>query len=159
MKKVLIGMALLMMPLNANEGQIVGNLESCESGYRAISTLELNQLIYTSRSPFAIIDARLAEEDDGRRIADAKFLPLETDAKVIKAIIPNLKVKVVVYSMHVDCPNSAKMAVRLAKMGYSHVFQYGEGIDGWEKSGNKVERVRKVGIRPPQIKPLLVDTP
>lgn len=157
---VCVVVSMLMGPLNASEGRrkaTVRGVESDEMGYREISTLELNQLIYTARSSFVIVDARLAKEDDGRRIADAKFIPVATDAKIIRAMIPNLNTKVIVYSAHGDCLNSVKMAVCLVEMGYKVVFQYAEGIEGWEKSGNKIERVKKVSIRPLPIKPLQMD--
>lgn len=114
-----------------------------EERYKTIHTEELKEKIRQSPSSFVIVDARSAEDDDGQRIPGAIFLPFDAEEKVIVSTLPNKEATIVVYCTSVDCPISEMLADRLVQMGYVHVMKYAEGIEGWQKSGNKVETVKK----------------
>lgn len=108
---------------------------------KKINTKELNQL--RQSTALVIIDARSEEYDDGKRIPGAKLVPHDAEEAVIIEKLPNKTAAIVVYCVNVDCPASDMLARRLMRLGYTNVSEYPEGIEGWEKSGNPVETVKK----------------
>lgn len=115
------------------------NMEKPTQEYKEIHTDELRDLLKTN--PHVIlVDVR--NLDDGTRIQGAKLIPHDSKEELIIAKLPNKNAAIVVYCVSKDCPASKFMAKRLVKMGYKNVYKYPEGIEGWETSGNPVEKIQ-----------------
>lgn len=108
--------------------------------YHEISTPELKQRIEKQGRHIVILDTRTKEYDDGRRIPGAKFFPYNSKDEEIALTIPKKDTLVVVYCTNSKCPASKFLADRLVVMGYTNVYKYGEGIEGWIKGGNPIEK-------------------
>lgn len=113
-------------------------VEAAPKEYKEIHTEELRSLLKSNPS-VVLIDVRSL--DDGTRIPGAKFMPYDTKEEVILANLPDKNATIVVYCVSVECPVSKFMAKRLAKMGYKNVYKFPEGIEGWEASGNPIDKV------------------
>lgn len=120
--------------ISASEGQT-----SEAPHYHVISTKEMVDLTH-SQKPIFILDARTVEYRNGKRIPGAKYVPYTaTDQEIVDAI-PSKSSYVVVYCSSQKCPASKYLADRLVNMGYSNVYKYPDGLDGWVKAGNGVEQ-------------------
>lgn len=63
----------------------------------------------------------------------------EVDVKAPQ-LLPDKTAMIVVYCSNISCTNSGKAAVRLSQLGYSNVFKYAEGKQGWIEAGLPVDR-------------------
>ena len=109
------------------------------SNYGMIDTEGVDVLI-RSKTPTVILDARLTEWDDGKRIPGAKLLTADDAAKHAAKNIPSKKSLVVVYCSNPHCPASSHLADELLELGYSNILKYEAGIEGWLKAGKPVEK-------------------
>ncbi|SMO97178.1 Rhodanese-related sulfurtransferase [Gracilimonas mengyeensis] len=57
------------------------------------------------------------------------------NAKIAKEIIPFMESELVVYCASADCPASANLAQKLEEMGYTNVFDFEDGLEGWRQKG------------------------
>jgi rhodanese-related sulfurtransferase len=103
-----------------------------------INTAGLAAMI-AGKAPMIILDARSGKYDDGKRIPGAKSLNAESSDDEIKALLPDKAALIVTYCANLECPASHKLAEKLGKMGYKNLIEYPEGIEGWQKAGQKVE--------------------
>jgi len=103
-----------------------------------INTAGLKALI-DAKTSFVLIDARSGKWDDGKRIPGAKTLDASASDEKIAEMLPDKSALIVTYCGGLKCPASNQLAERLAKMGYSNVIEYPEGIAGWMDKGHKVE--------------------
>jgi len=99
-----------------------------------IDTQTLKSLIET-HTPMVLIDARMKEYDDGKRIPGAKSLNAKSSADEIAKAIGRKDTLIVTYCSNVHCPASSKMADHLSDLGYTNVLDYSEGIQGWTAAG------------------------
>ena len=106
-----------------------------------VRTTTLVQMI-ASNTPMVIVDARAGKYDDGRRIPGAKQLAPDASNEDIAKALPDKDALIVVYCVNPKCPASKQLAMRLIALGYTKVQKYPEGIEGWIKDGNKVEKVK-----------------
>lgn len=58
----------------------------------------------------------------------------EVDVKAPQ-LLPDKSAMIVVYCSNLSCANSGKAAIRLVQLGYSNVFKYAEGKQGWIEAG------------------------
>jgi len=106
----------------------------------SINTPGLAAMI-AAKVPMIIVDARSGKYDDGKRIPGAKSLNAGATDEEIKALLPDKSVLIVTYCANLECPASHQLAEKLIKSGYVNLIEYPEGIEGWQKAGNKVETV------------------
>lgn len=106
--------------------------------YGEIDTRALAALIQ-ARTPMVLLDARAGKYDDGRRIPGAKALAPGATAEQAAQVIPTKETLVVAYCTNLKCPASRLLAEQLAKLGYTNLLKYPEGIEGWAAAGMKVE--------------------
>jgi rhodanese-related sulfurtransferase len=68
-------------------------------------------------------------------------IPLVEDDVAAQAsrLLPNLTAPIVTYCSNVACPNSQRVADRLAALGYTNVRKYREGIEDWVAAGLPTE--------------------
>lgn len=149
MKAILLGMmSVTFLSIGGLQANVEDNnytvttepTEKKASGYREIQTNELQDLLKKNPS-ITIVDARLPKHDDGNRIPGAKFIPYDTFEDTIQATLPNKEETIIVYCASIRCPVSKYMSERLVSLGYQNVVRYPEGLEGWEKSGNHVDKV------------------
>jgi Rhodanese-related sulfurtransferase len=122
----------LSTPITAVAGQEV----ACPSTTTAqsIDALELKSWIDTNQF-FVLLDARTAEYDDNQRIPGAIWMPFNSSEDLLKETIGSVDTPIVVYCSCLKCPASVWLAIRLIKMGYTNVYEFHEGIDGWVAQG------------------------
>ncbi|MFA7159697.1 MAG: rhodanese-like domain-containing protein [Kiritimatiellia bacterium] len=106
-----------------------------------VNTSGLAALI-AAKVPMVIIDARSGKYDDGKRIPGAKSLNAGSTDEEIKALLPDKSALIITYCANLECPASHQLAEKLMKAGYVNLIEYPEGIEGWQKAGHKVEKVK-----------------
>lgn len=57
------------------------------------------------------------------------------DIERIKQVVPDKQQEIVVYCANADCDASPTAANALMEMGYENVWDFEEGLAGWEKAG------------------------
>jgi rhodanese-related sulfurtransferase len=55
------------------------------------------------------------------------------------SLLPDLDATIVTYCSNAACPNSQAVANRLARLGYTDVRKYRDGIEDWVAAGLPVE--------------------
>jgi rhodanese-related sulfurtransferase len=108
--------------------------------FKMLSTAEFKTIVDNKSS--LIFDARVGKYDTGERIPGAKSLSADSTAEEVAKAIPDKNASIVTYCANLQCPASAALAAHLKKLGYTNIMEYPEGIDGWKKAGNKVEKAK-----------------
>ena len=111
-----------------------------KSDFKMLSTEEFKNIVDKKSS--LIFDARTGKYDNGERIPGAKSLSAASSAEEVTNAIPDKNASIVTYCANPKCPASAALAEHLKKLGYTNIMEYPEGIDGWIKAGNKVDKVK-----------------
>ena len=107
----------------------MGTAQLPEVGTAALKTL------IDSGVPMTIVDARTGKFDDGRRIPGAVSLSPEASEQDIQKVLNSKETLVVSYCANLKCPASRMLALRLLGLGYKHVLEYSQGIEGWTEAG------------------------
>lgn len=107
-----------------------------------INTAALKALI-NSGVTLTLVDARTGKNDDGRRISNALNLSPEAKEEDIQALLKSKDALIVSYCANLKCPASRQLVVRLTALGYTHVLEYPQGIEGWVDAGNPVTQASK----------------
>lgn len=99
----------------------------------------LDELIERMRSakPYVLADARSFELYDRRHIPGAVSIP-EEDVEA-KASNYDRNMDIIVYGSVIYCKESTMTAIRFAQLGFSHVYDYCEGISDWIMRGHSTE--------------------
>lgn len=108
--------------------------------YREIQTELLSKLVRSANPSLMIVDSRIMQDDDGKRIPGAKLIPVNAAIENITANLPDKEAMIVVYCANAKCPASGLLAGRLVRMGYKNVWRYSGGIEEWEANSQKIER-------------------
>jgi rhodanese-related sulfurtransferase len=119
----------------------------CKGATKAAPMAEINtaalKTLIDSGASLTLVDARTGKYDDGRRIGKAISLsPEATDAEIGSAL-PAKDAMIVTYCVNTKCPASRLLATRLTTLGYKHVLEYPQGIEGWAGDGNAVTAAAK----------------
>lgn len=118
-----------------------GAVKPQAQAYAEINTAALATLL-KSGTPVVLLDARVGQWDDGRRLPNAKVLaPTATEAQALEAIGAK-DALVVTYCANVQCPASKQLTLRLLEHGFTNVLKYPEGIDDWQAAGHQVVNVK-----------------
>lgn len=107
----------------------------------AIITTEQLLAFYTDGVDMTILDARGKSYFNGHRLPEAKWASLRYTDEELRTLIPNFNSLIVVYCSNLECPASGWMATRLFHLGYTNIFEYPEGIDGWMELGNPTQEM------------------
>ncbi len=107
-----------------------------------INTSALKALI-DSGVNLTLVDARVGKYDDGRRIPKSINLGPEAKESEIEIALPSKDAMIVAYCVNPNCPASRMLVARLTALGYKHVMEYPQGIEGCVKDGNSVMSVSK----------------
>jgi rhodanese-related sulfurtransferase len=136
MKKLILFFGLMFAGLSTLQAANSSQGYDYESHYKMIHTAELKKLL-ASNDNFLIFDARPKKFQDDAVLPKAKYLPSDSADDIILKMAPDKSQKIVVYCASIECPASKYLAERMVYLGYTNVFKYPEGIDGWEKAGNE----------------------
>lgn len=107
-----------------------------------INTAALKSLI-DSGVELTLVDARTGKFDDGRRISNALNLSPEAEVEEIQRVLKSKDAMIVSYCANLKCPASRQLASRLTALGYKHVLEYPQGIEGWVNEGNAITQGAK----------------
>lgn len=107
------------------------------SQFPAISHAELQDAI--AKKAVTLLDVNGTESFQEGRIPGA--IDFIANEKAIAAKLPkNKDALIVAYCGNEYCPAYKAAATTATKLGYTNVKHYAPGIDGWVKSGAKVEK-------------------
>ncbi len=83
-----------------------------------------------------IIDSRSGDWFDGVMVEGAHQLATsDTTAENLAKLAPKKDQAIVFYCTNEQCPASAKAAHKAAELGYTNLYKYKAGIEGWKKRG------------------------
>lgn len=148
MKKMLlmVGVALILSVLAGCKCPFSDCCKACKgdssmkSEFKTVTTDELEKIVNDKSS--LILDARTGKFDTGERIPGAKALSPDSSTDEVAKAIPNKNASIVTYCVNPKCPASNMLAKHLKELGYTNIMEYPEGIEGWIKDGNKVEKAK-----------------
>ncbi len=105
---------------------------------KLISTAELKKMI-DSKEDFLLVDVNPRERFDKHHIQGATFVEYETAARwFLQNSVPKDR-QIVLYCENTMCTSSPLVSNKLAKLGYTNVSEYPEGIQDWMKAGGEFE--------------------
>jgi len=103
---------------------------------------ELKGLI--DRGEVTVVDALPASYFDEQHLPGAlNLVEDEVDARA-PALLPDKAAPIVTYCSNPACGNSQAVANRLARLGYSNVRKYADGIQDWAEHGLPIESTARV---------------
>jgi rhodanese-related sulfurtransferase len=86
-----------------------------------------------------VVDALPASYFAQVHIPGAVNLFLDEAAERAAEVLPDRSAAIVTYCSNLSCPNSEGVARTLARLGYTNVRKYGEGIQDWVEAGLPTE--------------------
>jgi rhodanese-related sulfurtransferase len=102
-----------------------------------ISRSELERLIATG--DVVLVDALPATYYDQQHLPGAVNLVAEDVTARAEELVPDKTAAIVVYCSNAACGNSRAVADKLARLGYSQVRKYRDGIQDWVDAGLPTE--------------------
>lgn len=88
-----------------------------------------------------VLDVLGHESYEKRHLPGAKDIPVsdpDFEEKVADAV-PDKSSPVIVYCSDPGCQASPKAARKLEELGYTNVYDFDAGLQGWRKAGNEFE--------------------
>jgi rhodanese-related sulfurtransferase len=111
--------------------------------YKEVTADELVKMKKDNKD-LVIIDSRGGDWFDGTLIEGAQQLAAgDTNAESLAKLAPKKDQSIVFYCTNEECPASSKAAHKAAELGYSNLFKYKAGIDGWKKLGLPTTQLAK----------------
>ncbi|HZR14655.1 MAG TPA: rhodanese-like domain-containing protein [Acidimicrobiia bacterium] len=90
-----------------------------------------------------VVEALPASYWEEGHLPGAGNLPHDADDATIASVLPDRDATVVVYCANTACQNSTVLARRLDALGYTRVYEYGEGKQDWVEAGLPLESVAR----------------
>lgn len=116
---------------------LVASVFAASSQFADISHKELQAAI--EKKSVTVIDVNGSDSFKAGRIPGA--IDFEANEKKLASLLPKDKSALVVAYCGNEYCNAYKSAASVAQsLGYTNVKHYSPGIDGWKKSGAKVEK-------------------
>lgn len=110
---------------------------AASSKFSSISHQELQAAI--AKKAVTLLDVNGSESFKEGRIPGA--IDFDANENKIASLLPKQKdALIVAYCGNEYCPAYQSAANAAQKLGYTNVKHYAPGIDGWKKSGAKIER-------------------
>ncbi len=92
-----------------------------------------------SKEDLVLADVNPRDRYDKHHIKGAAFIEWETAARwFVQNGIPKNK-QIILYCENTMCTSSPIVANKLAKLGFTNVYEFHEGIQGWMKQGGEWE--------------------
>ena len=106
-----------------------------------VSTITRDEIkqAFDSGAELTLVETLRAEHYDQGHLPGALHLhPDDVEARAAH-VLPDRDAAIVTYCSNRACGNSAAVAAKLAKLGYSHVRRYEDGKQDWIDNGLPVE--------------------
>ena len=104
-----------------------------------ITTDELKKKI-DAEEKFVLVEVLGPETFAEFHLPGAINVPIDDTFEAnIQAKVPDKNITVVVYCRDIECHASAKATKRMELLGYTTIFEYHNGKDGWKAQGLAVE--------------------
>ncbi len=100
---------------------------------QSISANDLKNQLKSDQPP-ALINALSSDDYRSKYIPGSINIPRDS-AEFAKNILPEKDQNVVVYCANSDCLASSNLAEELIEMGYKNVWDFEEGLKGWQEAG------------------------
>lgn len=81
-----------------------------------------------------LVNVLSSESYVAKHIPGSISIPLE-NIEWIEKVVPEKEQDIVVHCANADCDASPKAADKLLEMGYTNVWDFEEGLAGWEQAG------------------------
>jgi len=107
----------------------------------------------TSRSSLVIIDVRLADDYDFKRIPNAinnPVLEVQFSDKMAE-LVPDLLTPICVYGTQKGSIDSTEAAQKLIRLGYDRIYDMTSGFAGWTNNGHPLESGLSLQPEHPQL--------
>lgn len=98
------------------------------------TTAEMLDYMLNSDEHPVLINALSKESYIARRIPGSINIPVE-NADLIERVVPDKDQSIVVYCANADCNASPTLANILIEKGYSKVWDFEDGFEGWKEEG------------------------
>lgn len=104
-----------------------------------INRMSMNELIERMKSdqPYLLVDARPWDLYDRCHMPGAISMPEEDVEAYADKFDRNMDI--IIYGSAIFCNESTMTALRFARMGFIHVYDYGGGLMEWLQYGNPSE--------------------
>src|SRR3989338_9758301 len=104
-----------------------------------ITTKDLKQKV-ENKEDFVLVECLGPETFAEFHLPGAVNVPVDdTFEGHIQKTVPDKNKPVVVYCRDIECHASAKATRRMEALGYTNLFEYHNGKDGWKAAGLPVE--------------------
>ncbi len=108
-----------------------------------MTTITTDELKMFKESDVRIPIINVLDQEDFKKahIPESKSIPFQSPKFVekVRATAGSKDAAIVVYCAHERCDLAAKAAEKLEEHGFSKVYDYEDGIEGWKKAGMPVE--------------------
>jgi len=91
----------------------------------------------TSDDPPVLINTLGADAFAARRIPGSISVPTD-NIEMVQDIVPDTDAKIVVYCANEDCTASPEAARTLEGLGYTNVWDFEAGYEGWRSAGYRL---------------------
>lgn len=132
--KILLGIALVLIPKSVLGNNETGIQSSQSTSYGHIDALGLKALL-DSKISLDLLDARSDKYFHGEVIPSAKRLPSNSSLEEIKKTIGNKNQLIIVYCAGEGCEASKKLATILIQEGYKNIIDFHGGDREWKNRG------------------------
>ncbi|OGE75808.1 MAG: hypothetical protein A3C85_03165 [Candidatus Doudnabacteria bacterium RIFCSPHIGHO2_02_FULL_48_21] len=104
-----------------------------------ITTDDLKKKIDTKEN-FSLLEVLGPETFAEFHIPTAKNVPVDdTFEEHVQQVVPDKNQTVVVYCRDIECHASEKAVRRMEALGYTNVFEFHNGKEGWKAKGLPIE--------------------
>lgn len=101
-----------------------------------VITAETLKKMMEDGAEFLLIDARRKKDYDDKHIAGAINLSaIDTNAKTLAEVAPEMDTKLVFYCQNAKCQASPIAASKALGAGYKYVYEFKNGLDEWVELG------------------------
>lgn len=100
-----------------------------------IKTNDLEYLIQ-NKDDYVLIDARDSEDYSRAHIPTAISIPYTLVIEQQYKLPKDKNKTLIFYCWNEDCGYSEKAAQKARKLGYTNIYLYSQGVEGWKKAGN-----------------------
>jgi len=105
---------------------------------KTIIAKELKRKI-DANEDFILVNVLSRESFEIRRIPKSINIPVDEIEKMASKELPDKNKEIIVYCTSLECQASPTAAKKLITMGYKNVYDFEEGIAGWQDAGFEFE--------------------
>lgn len=120
----------------------VASMGVCVQGFGMVNFVDAKYVKAHLNDGLTKVVNVLSETDYGKKhIPGSLNAPVETPGfeSRIKELVPDKDQPVIVHCSSNDCLASTKASKKLEELGYTQVYEFKPGIQGWDEAGNAFE--------------------